>query len=115
MMLDRADAAAERDANRDGRPDLPLRAIVDLGDLGHDLVEGRIDESVELDLAHRAVTAQRHAESRSDDARFGQRGVDDAVVAEILLQRVGDPEYAAEAADVLAHQQDLRIVLQGPA
>ena len=34
------------------------------------------------------------------------------VLAEVLLQAVGDPEDAAELADVLAHDDDLRVVLQ---
>jgi hypothetical protein len=41
--------------------------------------------------------------------------VDDAVVAEVLLQSVGDPEDATELADVLAHEHDLGVVLHRPA
>ena len=37
--------------------------------------------------------------------------VDDPVLAEVLLQAVGDPEDAAELADVLAHEEDLGVVL----
>src|SRR6185295_12082465 len=51
----------------------------------------------------------------ADDAGLGQRRVDDPVIAEVLLQTVGDPEDAAELADVLAHDDDLGVVLQGAA
>ena len=47
----------------------------------------------------------------AEDAGLRERRVDDPVLAEVLLQAVGDPEDAAELADVLAHDQDLRVVL----
>jgi hypothetical protein len=53
VVLDRADAAAERDADRDRHRDGPLAARVHLGELADDLVVRRVDEAVELDLAHR--------------------------------------------------------------
>src|SRR5262249_36949749 len=49
-----------------------------------------------------------------DDARLGERRVDHAVLAEVLLQPVGDPEHAAQLAYVLAHDEDLRVALHGP-
>ncbi len=113
VVLDRADAAAERDADHHRDPDLALRPVVHLGDLADDLVVRRVDEAVELDLADRPVAADREPDRGADDAGLGQRGVDDAVLAEVLLQAVGDPEDAAELADVLAHQDDLGVVLHG--
>ena len=115
VVLDRADPAAERDADGDRHPDQAGRPAVDLGHLADDLVEAGEDEAVELDLAHRPVAAHRQAHRGADDPRFGERGVDDAVLAEVLLQAVGDPEDAAELADVLAHDEDLRVVLHRPA
>ena len=47
--------------------------------------------------------------------RIGERGVDDPVGAEILLQCVGDAEDPAELADVLTHEHDLRVVFEGAA
>jgi hypothetical protein len=84
---------------------------VQLRQLRGDLVDRREDEAVELDLAHRAESAQRQPDGGADDARLGQRGVEDALLAEVLLQAVGHPEHAAEAADVLAHHDDLGVVL----
>ena len=98
-----------------GHPDLALRPVVHLGDLADDLVVRRVDEAVELDLADRPVAADREADRGADDAGLGQRRVDDAVLAEVLLQAVGDAEDAAELADVLAHEDDLGVVLHGPA
>ena len=96
-----------------GRLTLAERAHPHLRELGHDLIEGGVDEAVELDLADRPVTAQGEADRGAHDARLGQRGVDHPSFAEVLLQAVGDPEDAAQLADVLAHDQDLGIVLHG--
>ena len=113
VVLDRSDAAAEGDADDDWHLHLALRAVGVLRDLAHDLVIGGIDEAVELDLHDGAVAAQRHADRGADDAGLGERRVDDAVLAEVLLQAVGDAEDAAELADVLAHEQDLVVGLHG--
>ena len=85
VVLDRADAAAEGDADgqRHGHP--ALVAVAHLGHLRDDLVEGRVDEPVELDLADRPVPAHGQPDRRADDAGLGQRRVDDAAVAEVTL------------------------------
>ena len=49
--------------------------VVHLGDLGDDLVEGRVDEPVELDLHHRAVAAVGQPDGGAHDPGFGQRSV----------------------------------------
>ena len=54
-----------------------------LGHLADDLVEGRVDEPVELDLHHRAVAPQGQPHRAAHDAGLRQRGVDDAVLAEL--------------------------------
>ena len=82
-----------------------------LRELRGDLVERREDEPVELDLAHRAVAAHREPDRGADDAGLGERGVEHPLLAEVLLQAVGHPEDAAEPADVLAHDDDLGVVL----
>ena len=111
VVLDRADAAAERDADDDRHRDVAERAGAQLGDLADDVVERRVDEAVELDLDDRAVAAQGHADRGAEDAGLGERGVDDPVLAEVLLQALGDPEDTAELADVLAHEDDLGVLL----
>jgi len=115
VVLDRADAAAVGDADDQRHGQQALRARAHLGDLRGDLVEGREDEAVELDLADRPVAAQRQADRRADDAGLGQRAVDDPALAEVILQAVGDPEDAAQLSDVLAHEQDLRVAVHGAA
>src|SRR6478735_10725919 len=108
-----ADAAPERDADHHRDLDRAEGTGVHLGDLADDLVEGRIDEAVELDLADGAVAAQRHADRGADDAGLGERAVDDAVLAEVLLQALGDAEDATELADVLTDEHDLGVGLHG--
>ena len=83
-------------------------AEVQLRDLADDLVVGRVDEAVELDLAHRPIAAHRQPDRGAEDAGLGERGIDHPVLTEVLLQPVGDPEDTAELADVLAHHEDLR-------
>jgi hypothetical protein len=114
VVFDGADAATEWDPDHHRDADLALRPVVHLGDLGHDLVVGRVDEAVELDLTDRPVPSDRQADGGADDARLGQRRVDHPLLAEVLLQPVGDPEDAAELADVFAHDDDLVVGLQGP-
>ncbi|MCY1227402.1 hypothetical protein D9M72_396680 [compost metagenome] len=113
MVLRGSDAAAEGDAYGDGHLDGALGAVVELGHLGHDLVEGRIDEPVELDFHHRPVAAVGQADGGAHDAGLGERGVHNTVLAEVLLQAVGHAEDAAERADVLPHQDDLGVVFKG--
>jgi hypothetical protein len=108
-MLDGTDPAAERHPDRDWQPHRPRGPVVHLRQLAHDLVERREDEPVELDLAHRAEPAQRQADRRADDPGLGERRVDDPVLAEVLLQPVGDAEDAAELADVLTHDEHLGV------
>ena len=115
VVLDRADAAAEGHADGQGHGDPPFVAVAQLGHLRDDLVEGGIDEAVELDLAHRPVAAHGQPDRGPDDPGLGQRRVDHAAVAEVLLQSLGDPEDAAQLPDVLAHEHDLGVALHGPA
>ncbi len=112
VVLDGADRAAVGNADDDGQLDLAERAGVHLGELGDDLVVRGEDEPVELDLHDGAVAAQREADRGADDAGLRERGVDDPVLAEVLVEAVGDAEDAAELADVLSHDQDLGVVLQ---
>ena len=113
VVLDRADAAAEGDADGERHGDPALVAVAQLGHLRDDLVEGGIDEAVELDLAHGPVTAHGQPDRGADDAGLGQRRVDDAAVTEVVLQSLGDAEHAAELADVLPHEDDLGVALHG--
>jgi hypothetical protein len=111
MVLDSADAAAVGHAHHHRHPQLALRAVMKSGELGDDLVEGGEDEPVKLDLADRSVTPQREPDRGTDDPGLAQWGVHHTLLAEVLLQAVGDPEDPAELADVLAHQDDLGVGL----
>jgi hypothetical protein len=112
VVLDRADPAAVGHADDDGQRETTLRPVVHLGELRRDLVERREDEPVELDLADRAVPAQRETDRGADDAGLRERRVHDPVRAEVLLEPVRDPEHPAERPDVLAHEEDLGVLLE---
>ena len=70
-----------------------------------------IREAVELDLGHRLVAGDGHADGEAHDARFGQRRVDDALLAEALDQALGHAEDAAVLADVLAQDDHPGVAL----
>src|SRR5690606_25019649 len=95
-----------------------LGAVAHLGDVRDDLLEGRVAEGVELHLDDRAEPLHRQADREAGDPGLGQRGVEAALLAEVAGEPVGDPEDAAEAADVLAEDQDVLVggegVAQGP-
>src|SRR5690606_2049159 len=81
-----------------------------LRDLGDDLVERRIDETVELDLDDGPIAAERQPHRGPDDPRLGERRIDHPSGAELVEQTVGDAEDAAERTDVLAQEDDVVIV-----
>ena len=106
VVLDRADAAAERDPDDDRHLQLALAAEVDLRDLADDLVVGGKDEIGELDLDHRALPIERSAYPNANHASLGQGRVDDALRSVFLAQALGGLEHAAARPDVVADQQD---------
>jgi hypothetical protein len=113
VVFDRADVAAIGDADDDGHGQRALVPIAHSGQLGGDLVEAGEDKPVELDLADRAVTAHGQADRRAHDAGLGQRRVKHALGPELGVQPFGDAEHTTERADVLAHQDHLRVILHG--
>ncbi len=106
MVLDSADAAPVRDPDDDGHLDASTRAVAQLREMAGDLLERGIRERVELHLDNRAQAVHRHADRGADDARLGQRSVEDAGFAEVGGQAVGDTEDATQRAHVLAEHQD---------
>ena len=65
-----------------------------------------IDEVGELDLGDGDQAVERHPDRGADDPALGQGRVDDAVVAELVPEPLGDAEDSADAADVLAEHDD---------
>ena len=81
--------------------------VADPAQVADDLVEGGVDETVELDLGDRPGPGDGHPNGGADDPRLVERGVDHPVLAEPLLEALGDPEDAAGEPDVLAEQHRL--------
>ena len=102
VQLRGAHPAAERRADDHRHRVAALGAVAVAGELALDLVERLAAEAEELQFGHRHQPAAGQADRRADDRRLGQRGVDDALGAEALLQAVGGAEHAAVDADVLA-------------
>ena len=101
-----ADAAADGRAHDHLGRVLAARAPAELRQLADDLVVRRVDEVRELDLRDRHEAVERHADRGADDAALGERRVDDAVVAELVPEALGDAEDAADLAHVLAEHDD---------
>jgi hypothetical protein len=85
------------------------------GNLGDDLIESRKDESIELNLTHWSIAAQRHADGGANDAGFSKGRIDHSMLAKVLLEAFGDPKDSAELADVLASDNDFGIGFQSSA
>ena len=96
----------ERDARRPAHHEPELRRLV------HDLVEGDAGEVRELQLDDRPQAREGGADPAADEAALGERRVADALEAEPLLETLGGAEDPADGADVLAHQDHVRVGLE---
>ncbi len=103
------DPAAVGRSDGHGHADRVVGPIAHPGRLGHDLVEGRVDEVCELDLGDRAQAVDGRPDRSPDDHRLGQRRVDDPVVAEFGPQPIGGEEDATLASDILAQHDDVAV------
>ena len=111
VVLLAADPAEGRDPDRDRQVDAPARARRASSRRGrHDLLERRVGERVELHLDHAPPPGEAQPHRGAGDAGLADRRVEDAVVAELGLQPVGDAEDAARAAHVLAEHQQPRVL-----
>ncbi len=109
MIQRAADAAPVRRPNHHRHAELPVRAVAHLGRFVDDLVERRVDEVGELDLADRPDAVERHADADADDGQLGQRAVDDPARAELGEEALGCAEDAAAGAYVLARNDNGRV------
>ena len=73
---------------------------------------GQRDEVGELQLDDGPLAHPRGADRGADEALLGDRGVDHACDAELVLQPGGGAERATEVADVLAEEEDPLVVAQ---
>ena len=93
----------ERHRRRAAHHEAELRGLV------RDLVEGDGGEVGELELDDGAQAGERGADRAADEAALGQRRVADAVGPEALVQALRGAEEPADAADVLAHHDHVRV------
>ena len=105
-----ADAAAAGRAHGHRCVKLAGAPVSDARELAHDLVVGRIDVVGELDLGHRPEPVNGHADRGRENTAFRDRRIEHAAFAVFPLQPVGDAKDAAEEADVLAEDDDRRVL-----
>src|SRR5690606_4440687 len=75
-------------------------------------VGGRVEVVGELDFHHRAQAIGAHAHGGADDAALGDRRVEHAGFAVLVLQTLGATEHAAEITDVLAVDHHVVVALK---
>ena len=111
MELGSANAASIR--STDGhRHRIPAsRPGPEARELRPDLVEGLVGEAEKLDLGNGNHPADRQAHRRADYRSLGERGVEHAVSAEMLLEPLSYAEHAAERSHV--HPEDNDTLIAG--
>ncbi len=115
MVLHPTDPTGIRDPDHHRHREASAGAVAHLGDVADHLLERGVAERVELHLDDRPEALHREPDGEPGDAGLGQRGVEAAVLAELRGQPVGDPEDAAEGADVLTEDQHVLVLGQGVA
>src|SRR5262249_58649841 len=103
------DAAGARRANAQGHGQWAAVKIMDLRRRVADLTERERREVNELQLDHRADSADGQADTEADRARFAERAVSHSFGAELFVQAAIDAERAAVSANVLSEQRQLRL------
>src|ERR1700722_2006575 len=112
MIRAAATISPDRDPNDRLHRELPLRQIAGLRDLGHQLVEPRINIIGKLDLHDRLCPNRTHPNRRPDNIRFLYSGIEYAGVPELLRERRRLTEDPAQPPPyILTIQQCFRILL----
>ncbi len=88
-MFWRVDAAAVWHAHNYRAGETPTRAIAHTGPCGWQSVQGRVDETHELDFGDRLQSLCCHAYGHTGNHAFGQRCVLHTILAELFLQSRG--------------------------
>ena len=110
MVLDRTDPGAIRRAHhhRAGQPATGARAqprrVV------HQLIDCRVDKARELDFRYRAETLRGEADRHACNDALGERCVEHAIGSEAVEQPLGCAKDAAFRTDVLAKDENRRVV-----
>src|SRR5271166_126747 len=109
MLRAKTKAGPAKGANDERRLDAASRHEAVLGDAVGDLVEADSEKVSEHDLDDRSVARQRKTERRADKPGFRDRRIAHARRAELLIETLACLERTAGFADILAHDQCLRI------
>ena len=104
-------AAVGGAADDDGAVDEAAAHVADLRGVVDDLVAGDGGEAPEHQLHHRAQAEHGGADAHADEAGFGDRRIDDALVAVFFPEALGDFVGAVVLGDFLADEDDVRVAL----
>src|SRR5207249_11372260 len=106
MMLRRVNAAATGAAQNHRTAQTAPRAVAQTGSLIHQLVDGRVDKSGELDFSDRPKVLCGEPDGNPRDGRFGEWGVSHPAGPEALEQIDGCLEHSAVGGHIFAKQYD---------
>jgi hypothetical protein len=104
-------AAPAGGADDHGHTVLPAEHAVDLRGVVDDLVHGEQREVDRHDLDDRAQAQHGRAHRGADEALFGDGGVADPALAELLEHPLGDLVGALEDPDLLAHEHHVLVAV----
>ena len=105
-------AAVGRTADDDGAVDEATGHVADVAGVVHDLVKRDVREGPEHQLHYWADAEHRGTDAEADEARFGDRGIDDALRAELFEEAFGYLIGTVELGDFFAHDDDLVVALE---
>ena len=109
VLRTKSQTRSAKSPNDDRRLYASARHEAVFGDAVGDLVEADAEKIGEHDLDDGAVAGERETQRRADKAGLRDRRIADARRAELFIETLACLERAAGLADVLAHDQGLRI------
>ena len=112
VRLPAVDATATRHAHRHWRRELGPRPVPQSGRFREQLIQTRVHVVGDLDLGNGPQPVCPHADRHTDDAALGDRCIEHAMAAVLLLQTFCAAKDAPEVPDVLAENNHVVITIQ---
>src|SRR3569623_1252194 len=102
MLTSGAHDGTDLCTNRDRALCLPTEHVAEFRALVEDLIHTAAEEVDEHLLRHGSQTSRGRADSGPDEPRLGDRGVENAVAAELLDESLGDPHRSTPG--IIVHE-----------
>ena len=106
MLRGRGASRAHCGSDGDGHNSLTAGHVAQFGGLVYDLVHCQGDEVAKHNIDNGARAGKRSTNAEADETRFCNGCVDDAIVAEFVVQTQEYFEYGACFANVFTHEKN---------